>query len=404
MSSNAPMLLIPLTVVWVGHFLVDVMIGIWPVFKTFAGIDIAVAGTISGLGAFLGEGMQLLFGSWSDKGYGKYLVIGGLLATTASLGFVYTDHPAILFALYLTTCLGSGAFHPSAAFLITNIPSNKKGLLVGLFTSGGALGMAFSQIIFTYAYFRFDGHIAWLAIPAILLVSFTAFNRLEDKTKGSQTLRSHFNRKALKSFFQKRELRMLYFTQVCGTTLFWALVFMLPDVLLSRGYEFWISFGGGHMAFVLGGALMMVPAGMLADRFTPKHIIIGTMLAGTGLFYIFLWFPLFDNVTLLALLFGMGACIGSINPLGLNLATKLVPNHKGLVSAIMMGLVWCLSEVLGQTGGGLLTKLFEDDAPAKALALLGSFFMIGIITASQLPEKETPFELMEYAKEEYAKD
>lgn len=392
MSSKNPFIFVPLVVAWIGHFLVDTMIGIWPVFKTFANLDIALAGLISGLSAFIGEGLQLLFGSLSDKGYTKYLIIGGLVATTSSVFFVYTDNYFLLFLLYLITCIGSGAFHPSAASLITSAPSKHKGLLVGLFTSGGALGMAFSQIIFTNAYFRFDGHVVWITVPAIILILFAAFNRIDEKNSTTPS-HSHFNLKTIKSFFEKRELRMLYFTQVCATTMFWGLVFLLPDVLVTRGYESWIAFGGGHMAFVLGGASMMILAGMLADRFAPKYVIISTLLASMGLFYLFLFIPILSNTTLLVLLFAMGAAIGSLNPLGLAVATRLVPNNKGLVSAIMMGMVWCISEAIGQTGGGLLTKLFDDDAPAKALAILGSLFLVATITASQLPEKETVLEL-----------
>lgn len=400
MNTKNPLFLIPVIVAWMGHFLVDVMIGIWPVFKTFSEIDIAIAGLISGLSAFLGEGLQLLFGSLSDKGYSKYLIIGGLIATTSSLCFVYTDNLFLLFALYLITCIGSGAFHPSAASLITSIPTNNKGLLVGLFTSGGALGMAFSQIIFTYTYFHFNGHVILLAIPALVLIFFTALNKVEEKKVHlPNSPLKHFNLKGVKSFFQKRELRMLYFTQVCGTTMFWSIIFLLPDMLVSRGYEFWVAFGGGHMAFVLGSALMMIPVGMLIDRFSPKYVLITALIIGAVLFYIFLWFPILSNFNLLGLLFIMGAAIGSVNPLGLAIATRLVPEHKGLVSAIMMGLVWCVSEAIGQTGGGLLTKLFEVDAPAKALALLGVCFITGILTATQLPNKETKLELAVYAKE-----
>lgn len=391
-----PTIYIALTVAWLGHFLVDMMIGIWPVYKTFAHLDLALAGIISGFSAFLGEGLQLVFGSLSDKGYRKLLVLGGLIATTSSVLFVYTDNYFALFGFYLLTCIGSGAFHPSTASLVANIPSENKGMLVGLFTSGGALGMAFSQIIFTYAYFKFDGHVIWLAIPAMILVIFSLFSKLENPISASKAPTKHFNLKAIKSFFSQRDLRMLYFTQVCGTALFWGTVFLLPDVLTTRGYETWIAFGGGHMAFVLGGAFMMIPAGLLADRYTAKRVIIATLVGGMGLYYVFLLFPLLSNYNLLLLLFALGAMLGCINPVGLAMATRLVPNNKGLVSGIMMGLVWCVSEVIGQTGGGMLTKLFEDDAPAKALAILGCMFLLGTITASQLPEKETELEL-EYA-------
>lgn len=382
-----------LAVVWLAHFLVDMMIGILPVYKTIVGLDLALIGIISGTCAFIGEGLQMVFGSLSDKGYTKYLVIGGLIATTSSLGFVYSDSYLVLFGLYLVTSIGSGAFHPSAASLIASMPSENKGTLVGIFTSGGAIGMAFSQIIFTYAYFNFEGQVAWLAMPAMLLITFLLFNRVGSKARLENAPKRHFDLQSIKSFFRQRELRMLYFTQLCGTTMFWALVFFLPDILVARGYESWVAFGAGHMAFVLGGALMMIPAGYLSDRYTAKRTIFISSALGMIMYYAFLVFPLLGNYPVLTLLFVMGAALGCINPVGLALATRLAPNHKGVVSGIMMGMVWCFSEALGQTGGGLLTKCFEDDAVAKALAVLGSLFLVGLITTTQLPEKETPLEL-----------
>ncbi len=44
------------------HFLVDFMIGIWAIYKTIAHLDLFLAGVISGVGAFIGEGMQIFFG------------------------------------------------------------------------------------------------------------------------------------------------------------------------------------------------------------------------------------------------------------------------------------------------------------------------------------------------------
>ena len=52
-----------------------------------------------------------------------------------------------------------------------------------------------------------------------------------------------------------------------------------------------------------------------------------------------------------------------------------------------MGLVWCVAEGLGQGGGGLLTKLFEEDAPAKALSIVGITFFFGLATAFKLPKE-----------------
>lgn len=395
-TKNFPFIM-TVIVVSIGHFLVDMMIGIWPVYKTLVHLDLAIAGLISACCALIGEGLQIVFGSLSDRGWRKFLIFGGLFASAASVLFVYTDAYLYIFGFYLITCIGSGAFHPCAVSVIADIPTERKGMMVAIFTAGGALGMAFSQIIFTQTHLLSKHYVMFLALPAAALVFMSLFNRIGSQTVSSDpsTPAEHSRLRNLLKFFKRKELRMLYFTQLACATMFWGTMFLLPDVLSGRGYDTWIAFGGGHMMFILGGALMMVPAGYLADRFSSRIVILTSIMTGMVLFYLFLLNPVIDNYLLLALLFGMGASIGIVNPVAVAMGTRLVPNQKGLVSAFLMGLVWCVSEGIGQAGGGLLTRTFDNDVAAKALASLGVIFLLGIAAASQLPQKETALDLAE---------
>lgn len=384
-------------VVWVGHFLVDMMIGIWPIYKTLAHLDLAVAGVIGGACAFFGEGLQIIFGTLSDRGYRKMLILGGVLATTASACLIYTENYLGVFALYLLTCIGSGAFHPSAASLVGDLASEKKGFLLAIFVSGGAFGMAVSQLVYTQTHFWLGGQMAWLAVPAMILVVSTAFSAVARQPCSRSTSVKHFDFKMLGVFFRQQPLRMLYITQVCNAIMLWGMLFLLPDLLSSRGYDSWIAFGGGHLVFVIGSAIMMMPAGYLADKYSCRLVIMVATITALIFFYILLFFPWLENFVLLSLLFGLGASIGAVNPIAVSLGTQLAPNHKGLVSAFLMGLVWCISEGIGQIGGGFLATNFMDDAPAKALSILGGIFLIGLGATYRLPHSvEEPLSL-EYA-------
>lgn len=390
-------LFLTVAVLWLGHFLVDMMLGIWPIYKTMVNLDLAWAGLIGGACAFAGEGMQIIFGSLSDRGYRTSLIVIGLLATVASAFLMYTESYTAVFLLCLITCLGSGAFHPSATSMMGNLPSPRKGLLIGLFASGGMLGMALSQLIFTQTHAWFEGHVAWLAIPVLILAGCVAFSQLEAKSAPSTEPRKHVDFKLFATFFKRSDLRALYFSQVCNAALFWGTMFLLPDMLLSRGYDSWITFGGGHMALILGGAVMMVPAGYLADRYSSRSVILSATAISMGLFYTMFLLPSMDAHVLLGLLFVMGAMLGVVNPVSVALGTRLVPEHKGMVSAFLMGMVWCVSESIGQCGGGLLTRCFSDDAPAKALAVLGVLYVVGFAMASLLPQETAQESEAEYA-------
>jgi MFS transporter, FSR family, fosmidomycin resistance protein len=397
MNQNLSSIYITLAVVWIAHFLVDFMIGIWPIFKTMAHIDLALAGLISALSAVLGEGLQAIFGTLSDRGYRRILILFGLIATVASTLLVYTHHYVILFVFYLVTCAGSGAFHPAAVGLLSNLTNTRKGLFITLFQSGGALGLAFSQLIFTESYHFLEGHTVFLAIPSIFLALYIAyFGIVGSKTVAVQS-KKKFNVIGFLQFFKNKDLSLLYVSQVCNQALTWGVIFLLPDILVARGYEHWIAFGGGHMCYILGGAVMMIPAGYVADKYSCKSVIVIASVIGLMTLYAFLYFPLMPGPYLLAVLFLLGASVGLVNPIQIALGNRLVPQNTGMVSAFLMGMAWIVSEPLGQLGGGLLTRCFEHDVAAKALGCLGILLVVGIVAACRLTKDVENSEKVEYS-------
>jgi MFS transporter, FSR family, fosmidomycin resistance protein len=389
--SSPKTLILTAFVLWLGHFFVDLMIGIWPVYKTMAHIDLAKAGLISTGCAFAGEGMQLLFGSLSDKGYGKALVVFGILATIASTLLAYTDNLFMLSLLFFFTCLGSGAFHPAAVSWMGELTTNRKGLFITIFASGGMLGMALSQLIFFNVFYQFEGHTTILAIPLIALILFLGASRLSACSNQTNP-KTHFSLSAFRDFFLRKDLKSLYISQVCTQSILWGLIFLLPDILSMREYDQWICFGGGHLCLVLGTFFMLVPAGYLADRYSCRTVLIFAASASIVLLYVFLFMPMLPNLMLLTLLFFLGAALGVINPVSIALGTRLVPDKPGLVSAFLMGMVWCISEGIGQGGGGFLATLFSEDGPARALSVIGALFVIGLAAMYNLP-KEVPLEI-----------
>lgn len=376
---------------WIGHLLVDFTIGMFAVYKTMVHLDLAVAGFIAAACAFAGEGMQALFGSLSDRGYRKHLISLGIMLSATSTLLAYTENYVVLFVLFLLTCIGSGAFHPCAVSVMNDLSQNRKGLLITIFQSGGGIGLAVSQMIFAYTFFMLEGNTVVLAIPSLFLAGALFFSDLFPSNQAHAVAPRKRRMRDFLTFFRNRNLSLLYVSQVCNQALVWSTMFLLPDVLLSRGYDSWICFGGGHLFFIFGASFMMIPGGYLADKYSPKQVIVAAIVLSTLAFYTFLWVPFLSNPALLSLLFVMGTCIGVVNPVSIAFGNRLMPNNSGMVSAFLMGLVWCISEGIGQWGGGLLTKLFVDDAPAKALGCLGVLFFVGLAVCLKLP-KEIPAE------------
>lgn len=386
-----------LFLLWFGHFLVDIMLGIWPIYKTMAQLDLAKAGLIAGLGAAIGEGAQLFFGTLSDRGFRGTLIKFGLVLTCANVLLSYMDNYLFYFFCFFTTCLGSGAFHPSAASLTYEISTERKALFMAIFVSGGALGMAVSQFVFSQTYSYFDGHTVLMAIPSVLLLVWLLLARVDSRQPRKESSASAIEHmKECLGLFRNRSMATLYFSQVSNQTIMWGTIFLLPDLLRSKGYEDWMVFGGGNFALILGAGLMMVPGGWLADRYGAKRVMITSTALAAILFYTFFLSSRLDNLLTLTCLFFMGTLGGLINPLSIALGNKLMPNKSGLVGAYLMGLVWCVAEFLGPGGGGFLTTLFAEGGPEKALMILAlafipcAFFILRLPEETQTREKFIP--------------
>lgn len=369
------------------HFLVDVMLGIWPLYKSMAKLDMALSGLIVGLGAFIGEGSQLFFGSFSDKGYRKLLIIIGLIMAMGGSFFAYSTDYVVLFFLYLLTSIGSGCFHPCAASLTSGLIPSRRGLLLTIFAAMGSLGMATSQLIFSSVYSFFEGGTYLLAIPAIALGIIFACYRLPKAVNQAQIDTSHAppSLSDFKHFFQNKPLLNLYLSQVGNQSLMWGTIFILPDALKSLGHSEWICCGGGHCCLILGAAFMMVPGGYLADIYSVRRIMLYGGFISAISFY---WFLLSNgNPAWLVLLnlFILGSTLSVMNPLAVSLGTKMEPLRTGSVSAFLMGMVWCVSEPLGPGGLGIMSGMFEENGPVKALAILGSLFVLQIYGTYRLP-------------------
>jgi FSR family fosmidomycin resistance protein-like MFS transporter len=364
-----------------GHFCVDFMIGLWPVYKTMMHLDIVKAGLIAGLGAFIGEGSQIIFGPLGDRGYCKTLTAMGVIGAAACTCLCYTEEYLFMFALYLITCLGSGAFHPSAASFVNTLSTKQKNLFMTIFAVGGSLGLATSQLVFSNFHDAI-GHTVLLAIPSLLLVCIML--KVIQNPVSTQTMPLENRLDAFKQFFQNKYLLLLYIACLCNQAIMWGIMFLLPDILKAKAYDPWIYLGGGHLCYILGAVCLMIPGGMLADKYSSRTVMIASIISGTVALYAILFISL-PILILFTLLFIGGASFGLVNPISVAFGNQLMPNNPGVVNACLMGLVWFIAEGVGQFGGGLLTTFFVEDAPIKAIAIVGMLSVPSLLAMLQLP-------------------
>jgi MFS transporter, FSR family, fosmidomycin resistance protein len=371
-----------LFLLWISHLLMDFFTGVWPIYKTIANIDVVQAGMIAGISGFCGEILQIFFGYLCDRGHRKKVLLLGLTLSSAIIWVTFTENIFQSFWLLLLMMLGSGSFHPAAAGLAGSLTSTQKGRFILLFASGGAIGLGISQLTFTSLLPFFNGHAYVLVIPVVLVLIGISLHSFPYQTARTEPF-------SLKNFFapllpQKRSLVLLYLSQVFAQGLVLAFMFLLPDLLHARGCHSWLCFGGGHLAFVLGSSLTMVPAGNLSDKYGQKHVLIFTLLGATLTFYLFLMTPLLSVMGTILLLSSLGAFLGIINPLIVSWGNCLVPQSPSTVSALLMGFAWCLSN-LGPTCAGCLTPLFSQNAFVYTIGFMGLSLLAVMLFVFLLP-------------------
>lgn len=374
-----------LILLFVSHLMLDFFTGIWPIYKTLAEIDLAKAGLIAGLSGFVGEFMQIFFGFFSDRGHRKKVIMLGLILASCVLFITFTQDLITSFFILLLLMLGSGSYHPAGAGFAGILSPNQKGRNILFFACGGAIGLGISQLAFTKVFHHFDGHALILFIPVVTLLGIFALYPFPEQNE---------NRKlSIREFFEplkraKRPLLLLYVTQVFNFTLMTAFIFLLPDLMRSKGCHNWLCMGGGHLCFILGSAITLIPTGYLCDRYGQKRVIVTTIAIALVMLYSFLiqpQIPLWQTVLFLTCL---GGFMGTINPILVSWGNKLVPESPSTVSGLLMGFAWCLSN-FGATWAGMIANTIIIEPIATTLGILGLQLVIGLFLMIFMP-KDAP--------------
>jgi len=364
-----------------GHFAVDSCTGIWPIYKTLAHLDLTTAGMIATGSAMVGNGLQVVFGALADRGHRKQLLVAGVCLAGAVMLTPRADSYAMMFALVMTTYVGAAAFHPAGAGSAGSLSQQRTGVVMGLFLAGGYAGFALSQITFASLY-----SVAPSLTAALLLLPLAAAVALRrhvpDVSPAAHGSPARHAAASGRAFW--RALVPLFGVQVFATALNLAVIFLLPDLLLSRHATPWMVRGGGHLAFVLGGCLTLLPAGHAADRFGARRVLAMANVA-TGALLLALLARSSASFTDLGLIAALGAANGANNVVTIAEGNRRLPGRGSVASALLMGAPWCLAAVSPVVAGALADPS-RGGTPARALtwvslaipaALVASLWTVG---------------------------
>ncbi len=370
-----------LLLLWLGHFTVDSFSGIWPIYKTLAGLDLVKAGLIATVGGFIGNSLQIVFGYLGDRGWSRQLLAVGVLASGSIIlvPYVGTDNYWLMGFLVMLTFLGSSAYHPSGTGTAGAIGGANIGKITAIFLSGGFFGYAFSQLLFTKIYNETGGkpaimYLAALVVACILFLAAPATSR-------SKTDRVNFW-SATRNI--RKPLAFLYIVMICAAGVNMLLVFLLPDVLQAKKASSWMIYGGGHMLMVLGGCAGLLPAGHLADKFGPRQVMMGGLTILAFLLPAVALFNGNDNVSLALLLFFLGFFSNTCNVVGLTYGNRMMPGHTRTVSGLLMGSAWCVAGISTFVGGWLADPKYGG-TPGSALLWFDLVVLCALVFCFLLP-------------------
>jgi MFS transporter, FSR family, fosmidomycin resistance protein len=362
------------------HLVNDVFTNIYapllPLFILRLGLTLTAAGTIAALIQIAGSIAQLVFGPLADRWRPKVLAVAGPLVAVSVMSLAgLATSPTMLGAILVVGCLGSAAFHPTAAAIVNRVGGARRGTAMSVHVTGGAMGNAIAPMLFA-PYAQYVG-ITWtplLAIPALVLLVWI-LRRIPDVRLSHGPGPSGFA--ALRPY--ALPLTLLWAAVVIRTVVAIGYSTFLPVLMTSRGMSV-TEAGLAVGAYLVAGSVGGLTGGPIADRFGPRRVIAGSLALSVPLLLVALVVP--GPVGLVVLIAG-GFFVGSTLPVNITFAHAIAPVATGTVSSLMLGVAWGV----GGLAVPLVGMIGDRVGLQPALLLLAVLPAVAAVLTMRLPER-----------------
>jgi FSR family fosmidomycin resistance protein-like MFS transporter len=329
----------PLLTLMLGHYMVDMYVGVLPVlypvltgrfnldFKTVGLVTLAYSGTASLA--------QPLFGWIADR-YGTRFIGLALVWTAftfALIGFAPTF--PILLALAAAAGLGSGAYHPLGSLnAAAVIPERSRNAAMGAYVSGGTFGVASGPLIGAFLFHFFGIHgTALMILPGATIAIWMLFEMRKI------ALRRPAARVAGAPIVALPPIPIVPLLAVIGTMMSRSWTMISIQAFIPTWYQ-QLGYGAAFYSllattFVLASAFGNIGTGGLADRFGRRAVTLASLVLTIPVILLFVQFTGPIGFLLGALL---GLAAASTGPLMLVMAQQLMRGRAGLASGLILGI------------------------------------------------------------------
>jgi len=316
--------------------------------------------------AFSSSLIQPLVGALADRLGRRRVGALGLILTAALLSLVgVAPTTPVLWGLLLVGGLGSAAFHPVGASIARTAGGRHAGLAVGLFTTGGTIGVALGPVIALALVSTVGrGATPWLMLPAVVM-GLLMLVVVPPQERAPRKARSRL----VDARLVAGPVGLLALTGIFGSVAFITFTSAVPLWLVTaRGVARDAPLIGWTLtAFSLAAALGGIGGAALGARVRRQTLIPGAMLLALApllaLFSLRPGTPLYFLAVVLA-----GGLINAGAPLLVVSAQDLAPRAVAAASGMLMGFSAGAAGVL-YLGIGRLQELIGL-APAMRLAYL----------------------------------
>ena len=376
--------IIAILLVSLGHMLLEVfhqyLPVVYPLLLDKFDLSFAQVGVVALVATTASSLAQPLFGYFTDRWDARRVVALSVLWLGLLMGLVgLAGNYWLLLGIVALAGLGSAAFHPAGAAVVSKATRGLKGLAVSFFSVGGNLGSAVSPVLMAAGLAAFGLAGTTILLPLALLAGGLLFFGLGREDAGEQASHRKSQAEAGQGFVAG--LILLTLAVMTRSWFQFSLTSYLPVWLEGQGRS---VAEGAQMLFLLSLCIGLgsLAGGTLSDRVGRWQVLIVCLALLSPLY----WFYLNSGgVSQAVFLGGMGFCLGCTFPTAVVLAQEVWPRGLALASGLVMGLGWWPGG-LGASVTGLLADRIGLDAALHWLLVapvLGALCMAGFVVAQR---------------------
>lgn len=324
--------------------------------------------------------LQPVSGYLVDQKNQRWMVYAGTLwmAVLLSLVGVLKTYPLLVLTVTLAG-LGTAAFHPQASAMVSAVSGDRKGFFQALFVAAGNVGWALTPLMvvpFTQMYGLKMTPL--FVLPGVLVAALLWFTAPRVPAGAKAVTPPLWP--ALRSTWA--ELTRVVLVVACRSLAYFGLVSFLPLYLQHENISL---LTGSRLLFLMlfSGAVGGLVGGYLSDLFGRKAVIVGSLVAASPLFYLYLGSSGLLSYLLLAL---AGASLLASFSVTIVVAQEVISKNAAMAAGLMLG----FGIGIGGLGVGLVGLLAEHMGIVYAVHLLIWLPLFAGLFGLSIKGKKTP--------------